>query len=132
MDLSGCFHMSDGQTHQEGEYMKKRLWVAGAGALTLALHATALYIALPTHAASSNSGSSPYTQPRWWAKYQVVSAVGFKPTPAGKTNASSNPAAIGRTVQSVRLVEERPIRLARRSISARYAALTRDDYSRRT
>src|SRR5215813_10818684 len=72
--------------HVRRECMKRRLWVVGAGALTLALLATALYIVLPTHAASSNTSSSPYSLPRWWAKYQVVSAATFKPAPAGKTS----------------------------------------------
>ena len=68
--------------------MKKRLWVVGAGTLTLAVVAMALYIVAPTptHAASSNTSSSSYSQPRWWAKYQVVSAPGFKPAPAGKSS----------------------------------------------
>src|SRR5258708_19224399 len=66
--------------------MKKRLWVVGAGTLTLALLAMALSIVLPTHAASSNTSSSSYSQPRWWAKYQVVSAPGFKPALAGTTS----------------------------------------------
>lgn len=73
----------------------KRLWIAGASIVVLALVATTLAIALPTHAAaggsntsrSSSSSSSQYSQPRWWAKYQVVSAPGFKPAPtAGKTS----------------------------------------------
>src|SRR5262249_23749265 len=58
----------------------------GRRPLTLALLATALYIVLPTHAASSNTNSSPYSQPRWWAKYQVVSEATFKHNSAGKTN----------------------------------------------
>ncbi|HEX6817204.1 MAG TPA: hypothetical protein VF120_02435, partial [Ktedonobacterales bacterium] len=68
--------------------MKKRLWVVGAGTLTLAMVAMALYVVAPTptHAASSNTSSSSYSQPRWWAKYQVVSTPGFKPAPAGKTS----------------------------------------------
>jgi hypothetical protein len=68
--------------------MQKRLWVTGAGVLTLALVAMALCVALPTHAASSNNGSntssSPSNPPTWWAKYQIVSAPGFKPTATGK------------------------------------------------
>lgn len=66
--------------------MKKRLWVVGAGTLTLALLAITLYVVAPAHAASSNTSSSPYNAPRWWAKYQVVSAPGFKPAQAGKTS----------------------------------------------
>jgi hypothetical protein len=66
--------------------MRKRVWVVGAGMLMLALLATALYVVRPTHAAGSNSSSSPHSQPSWWAKYQVVSAPGFTPTPAGKTS----------------------------------------------
>src|SRR5262245_7556956 len=65
--------------------MRKRVWVVGSAMLTLALLAMALYIVLPTHAAKSDSSSSRYTQPRWWAKYQVVSAPGFKSAPAGKS-----------------------------------------------
>jgi len=66
--------------------MTKRFWAAGAAIVALALLATALYfVAQPTHAASSNNtSSSPYSHPRWWAKYQTVSAPGFKASPAGK------------------------------------------------
>ena len=53
------------------------LVVVVATALYIAL-ATALYIALPTKAAS---GKNTYMQPRWWAKYQVVSASNFTPLP---------------------------------------------------
>ena len=74
--------------------MTRRFWIAGAIAGTtivvLALVAISLSITLPTHAASSNtsssSSSSPYSLPRWWTKYQTVSAPGFKSSPAGKTS----------------------------------------------
>jgi hypothetical protein len=78
---------------EQGVHMKKRLWIGSAGALILALLAMALYMALPTHAThaasanSANSGVSSYTVPTWWAKYQTVSAPGFKAGPTGK-NAS--------------------------------------------
>ena len=64
--------------------MRKRgFWAAGAAVVTFALLAgAALHAGLPTHAASKNS--SPYSKPRWWAKYQVVSAPGFTPTTPGK------------------------------------------------
>jgi hypothetical protein len=67
----------------------RKWWIAASMVVAIALVAmvaTALYVALPTHAASSNTSSSPYTQPRWWAKYQVVSAAGFKPAPSGKSS----------------------------------------------
>lgn len=72
--------------------MRKRLWAVGAGTLSLAFVAMSLYFvlpALPTHAASANSSntsSAPSSLPSWWAKYQVVSAPGFKSAPAVKTS----------------------------------------------
>src|SRR5262245_42304180 len=69
--------------------MRRKWWVAGSVVVVVALVAvvaTALYITLPTHAASSNSTSTPYRLPRWCAKYQVVSASGFKPATATKAS----------------------------------------------
>jgi len=69
---------------------RRKWWIAASMVVTVALVAmvtTALYIVLPTHAASSNtSSSSPYSQPRWWTKYQIVSAPGFKLAPSSKTS----------------------------------------------
>jgi len=59
----------------------RKWWIAASVVVAVALVAfvaTALYIALPTKAASSKNA---YTQPRWWAKYQVVSASNFTPLP---------------------------------------------------
>jgi hypothetical protein len=63
--------------------MHKRYWVTGVTVLTLALLATGLYLVRPTHAASSTTTSASYTQPRWWTKFQVVSASGFTPLDPG-------------------------------------------------
>src|SRR5689334_13816138 len=60
---------------------RRKWWIAASVVVAVALVAvvaTALYIALPTKAAS---GNNTYTQPRWWAKYQVVSASNFTPLP---------------------------------------------------
>jgi hypothetical protein len=60
---------------------RRKWWIAASVVVTVALVAfvaTALYIALPTKAAS---GKNAYAQPRWWAKYQVVSAKNFTPLP---------------------------------------------------
>src|SRR5262245_41699120 len=66
--------------------MTKRFWAAGAAVVILALLVMAFHITLPTHAASSHTTSSPYSQPRWWTKYQIVSAPGFKPSSTGKAS----------------------------------------------
>ncbi len=71
--------------------MTRRFWIAGATILVLALVAMSLSIVLPTHAASSNttsntSNSSPYSHPTWWAKYQTVSAPGFKSSHSSTTS----------------------------------------------
>jgi hypothetical protein len=60
---------------------RRKWWIAASVVVAVALVAvvaTALYIALPTKAASGNNA---YTQPRWWAKYQIVSASNFTPLP---------------------------------------------------
>jgi hypothetical protein len=63
---------------------KRRFWAAGAAGATLALLVVAmLHAGASTHAASAKN-SSPYNKPRWWAKYQIVSAPGFTPTAPGK------------------------------------------------
>jgi hypothetical protein len=56
------------------------LWTAGTAVVLLALAGVALRVALPAHA-SNSTNSSPYNTPTWWAKYQTVSASGFKPLP---------------------------------------------------
>lgn len=64
---------------------KRRFWAAGTAVATLALLVVAmLHAGALTHAASSKN-SSPYNKPRWWAKYQIVSAPGFTPTAPGKS-----------------------------------------------
>ncbi|HET8905563.1 MAG TPA: hypothetical protein VFN11_01225, partial [Ktedonobacterales bacterium] len=63
---------------------KRGLWAAGAAIVTMALLAVAmLHGGVATHASGSKS-NSPYNKPRWWAKYQVVSAPGFTPSAPGK------------------------------------------------
>jgi hypothetical protein len=67
----------------------RKWWIAASTVVVVALIAvvaTVVYIVLPTHAASANTSNSAYSQPRWWTKYQVVSAPGFKPASSGKTS----------------------------------------------
>src|SRR5262245_37253066 len=60
---------------------RRKWWIIASVVVAVALVAvvtTALYIAHPTMAASGRNG---HTQPRWCAKYQVVSASNFTPLP---------------------------------------------------
>jgi len=61
----------------------RRGWAGGAVLVAASVGAA---FALPVHAASN---SSPYNQPRWWAKYQVVSTAGFTPRNGGSSTSVS-------------------------------------------
>ncbi|HEX9058171.1 MAG TPA: sialidase family protein [Ktedonobacterales bacterium] len=63
------------------------LWSAGVAAAVLALGGVISLHYLPARAATTSN--SPYTQPTWWAKYQVVSAPGFAPAAPGHNKSVS-------------------------------------------
>jgi hypothetical protein len=63
---------------------KRGFLMGAAAAITATLVAVAmLHSGLPTHASGSTNNDSPYNKPRWWAKYQIVSAPGFTPAVPG-------------------------------------------------
>jgi len=66
------------------------LWISGLLIALVGLAGAVSFIRLPAHASASSSGASSsnssYDQPRWWSKYQLVSAPAFTPRAApGKT-----------------------------------------------